>query len=147
MRRLLPLLAGAALLAGCSQDSDQAANTVANDTSKTASEVQHFCFFKPDEAKGWKAATDPQGNVTVTGKAHVSDSRYQASIGAPDIKGSSATVWLTLGPNSTGYGAPDDWWDVKVTIPNSSAIDNVTVRCDHKAVLAELKVPRKPSAP
>jgi myosin-crossreactive antigen len=143
MTRWVFLLSGAALLGACSQSSNQAANSVANDSSKTATEVQHFCFFKPDETKGWKAATDPQGNVTVTGKAHVSDSRYQASIGAPDITGSSATLWLTLGPNSTGYGAPDDWWDVKFTIPNSSAIQNVTVRCDHKAVLAELKVPRK----
>ena len=136
-------MAGAALVAACSQGSDQAANNVANDTSKTVSEVRHFCFFKEGETKGWKAATDAQGNVTVTGKAHVSDSRYQASVGAPDITGSSAVLWLTLGPNSTGFAAPDDWWDLKFTIPNSSAINHVTVRCDHKLVLAELDVPRK----
>jgi hypothetical protein len=147
IRHLVPLLAGAALLAACSQDSDDSANTSsANATANGVSEVRHFCFFKPDETKGWKAATDPQGNVVVTGKAHVSDSRYQASVGVPDISGSSAILWLTITANMTGVGARDDWWDVKFTIPNSSAINHVTVRCDHKAVLAELQVPRKPSA-
>ena len=147
MIRFILLLSGAALVTACSQDSDEGANnSAANATANSVSEVRHFCFFKEGETKGWKAATDPQGNVTVTGTAHVSDSRYQASVGVPDIKGSSATLWLTITANMTGLGARDDWWDVKFTIPNSSAIDHVTVRCDHKMVLAELDVPRKPSA-
>jgi hypothetical protein len=42
----------------------------------------------------------------------------------------------------TGFGARDDWWDVTATIPNSAAIETVTVACGAKT-LAELKVPAK----
>jgi len=44
--------------------------------------------------------------------------------------------------NDTGYGAPDNWWEVSATIPNSAALDTVDVRCGEKTI-AVLKVAPK----
>jgi hypothetical protein len=58
------------------------------------------------------------------------------------VTGPSAEISPTIVVNDTGYGAEDNWWDVKATIPNSVAVETVTVRCGAKA-FAELKVPPK----
>ena len=44
--------------------------------------------------------------------------------------------------NDTGYAAPDNWWDMTATIPDSAAVDTVEVKCGDQAV-AELKVAPK----
>lgn len=134
-------LAGA--LGACGQGSG---NTASNEASASApapkKERPPYCFFKDSETKGWTASRDKDGNVIVKGKAYREDSRYQAQIGKIDVAGSSATVWPTIAPNMTAYGAPDDWWDVKGTIPNSSNVTEVSVRCGEK-MLADIKVPSK----
>jgi hypothetical protein len=44
--------------------------------------------------------------------------------------------------NSTGFGAPENWWEVTATIPGSAAVDTVKVTCGAKT-LAEIKVAPK----
>lgn len=137
MRSLL-ILSGAALLAGCGQSGDKKAEANTVQPKKKAA----YCFFKDSETKGWAASRGKDGNITVKGKAYRSDSRYQAVLGAPEISGASATLSPTIVQNGTGFGAEDDWWDVAATIPNSAAIDTVTVTCGAKT-LAEFKLPPK----
>jgi hypothetical protein len=84
--------------------------------------------------KAWKASTDAAGNITVTGKAHVKDSRYVAQFGEPEIEGSTASLALTIAQNSGTYGATDDWWDLKATIPANPALQSVSVTCGGKSV-------------
>ena len=80
------------------------------------------------------------GDVTVTGKAHVKDARYRPELGAAQVEGAKAVVSPTIAPNS-GYASPDNWWDVTATIPAGSGVETVTVQCGVKA-LAELTVRR-----
>jgi hypothetical protein len=101
-----------------------------------------YCFFKASETKSWAASRDKDGNIVVHGKAYRKDARYMALLGPPTVAGTTAEIVPTITVNDTGYAAADDWWDVKATIPNSAAVDAVTVRCGAKA-LAELKVPTK----
>ena len=141
MRKSIIAIAAAALV-GCGQGSDQPAqNTVAPKKEKTP-----YCFFKDADTKAWAAKADKDGNVVVTGKAYRSDSRYKAILDKPKVDGSTAEVWPTVVTNDTGYGAPENWWDVKLTIPGSAAVETVRVRCGRKT-FAELKVPRTPKAP
>jgi hypothetical protein len=63
-------------------------------------------------------------------------------LGPPEVSGTTASLAPTVTQNMTGYGATDDWWDVAATIPDSAAVDTVTVTCGAKT-LAELKVPAK----
>ncbi|MFL6828992.1 MAG: hypothetical protein ACJ8D5_00040 [Sphingomicrobium sp.] len=135
--------AAAAMLAGCGQGSDdQAATAPANQAASAASKPRPaYCFFKDAETKGWSASTDAQGNVVVKGKAYRSDPRYQAGLSEPEVSGAHAVVRPTINPNSTGYAAPGNWWDVSATIPNSAAVNAVTVECGRKT-LAELTVRR-----
>jgi hypothetical protein len=138
MQRLMIIAAATALLGACGQSSDngnQAAASPPKPKKKPA-----YCFFKDPETKGWAASRDKDGNIVVKGKAFRSDSRYQAVLQNPVVTGTSAEIAPTIIQNETGYGAPDNWWDVKTTIPNSAAVETVTVRCGAKA-LAELKVP------
>ena len=140
MREGLLLLGAAAALASCQQAVD---NTATNTAAKAAApEKKHsaYCFFKDEEAKGWKASLDKSGNVTVTGKAHVKDSRYKPELGQPEVTGTSAELWPTIVVNP-GYASPDNWWDVSFTIPDSAAVANVTVRCGRKT-MAQLTVNR-----
>ena len=58
------------------------------------------------------------------------------------MTGTTAEIAPTIGLNDTGYGAPDNWWDVTATIPNSAAVDTVNVTCGPKTVAA-LKVAPK----
>jgi hypothetical protein len=144
MQRWIFAICAVALVSGCNQgsqdQSNAAANAPANQTA-TASTAKHYCFFHQDEGKAWATSRDAQGNVTVKGKAHVRDVRYKADLGQPEILGSSAKLWLTMAQN-TGYRSMDNWWDVSFTIPGSGAIESVTVACDQKRVMAELKVKR-----
>jgi hypothetical protein len=90
--------------------------------------------------KGWAAKRDKAGNVVVTGKAYREDSRYQAILNPATVSGNSADITPTITPNNTGYAAPQNWWDMTATIPNSGAITAVTVKCGVKTV-ATLQVP------
>ena len=135
--------AAAALLAGCGQASDKSApeSAPANATAP-APKPAAYCFFKPSETKDWKATVDDSGNVVVSGKAYRQDSRYKAVLSPATVSGTSAEVAPTIAPNDTGFAARDDWWDVTQTIPNSQAVETVTVKCGDETV-ATLSVPRK----
>jgi hypothetical protein len=136
-------LFGAALLAGCGQSTE---NTAATNSSANAAAAEKpkpaYCFFKDSETKGWAAKRGKDGNITVTGKVYREDSRYKAVLNPATVSGSKAEIAPTITVNDTGYGAENNWWDVKATIPNSSAVDTVDVTCGAKTV-AELKVPAK----
>src|SRR4051812_4102552 len=133
-------LLSAAVLAGCGQSNDvvskQATNT-AQPKKKPA-----YCFFKDAETKAWTASRGKDGNIVVKGKAYRSDPRYQALLGPPVVIGTTAEISPTIQQNGTGFAALENWWDVTATIPNSAAVDTVTVSCGAK-MLAELKVPAK----
>jgi len=133
MNRSIILLCAAAGLAGCGQASEPPANNAAANTAVAAAKHPAFCFFKDEETKGWKASADAKG-VTVTGKAHVKDGRYKAVLGEPEIAGTKASVWLTIGTNDTGYSAEDDWWDLSAQIPAATALESVSVMCGKKAI-------------
>ena len=135
--------AGAALLAGCGQASDGNApeNAPAN-AAAPAPKPAAYCFFKPSETKDWKATVDKDGNVVIGGKAYREDSRYKAVLSPAAVSGTNAEVAPTIAPNDTGFAARDDWWDVTQTIPNSQAVETVTVKCGDETV-ATLSVPRK----
>jgi hypothetical protein len=130
----------AALLASCSQ-SDGNANQAAAAPPKPKKKAA-YCFFKDPETKGWAASRDKDGNIVVKGKAYRSDSRYRAMLQNATVTGTTAEISPTIVVNDTGFGAEDNWWDVKATIPGSAAVETVTVRCGAKA-FAELKVPLK----
>jgi hypothetical protein len=134
MSRSILLLAATVGLAACNQPADQAANNVSANAASGAPKKAGFCFFKPEEMKGWKAAVDAAGAIRVTGKAHVKDSRYVAQLGEPEIDGSKASVALSIAQNSGTYGATDDWWDVKAEIPANPALQAVSVTCGGKSV-------------
>ena len=140
MRLRFLSVAGTVLLASCGQ-SDNTANQAAASPPKQKKKLA-YCFFKDPETKGWAASRDKDGNIVVKGKAYRSDSRYQAVLQNPTVSGASAEISPTIIQNGTGYGAEDNWWDVKATIPNSASVETVTVRCGAKA-FAELKVPLK----
>lgn len=141
MRRQI-LLSAAVVLASCNQAVDNMASNVAANDTASKPKRSAYCFFKDEETKGWKASLDKDGNVTVTGKAHVKDARYKAELGQPEVTGTNAELSPTIAPN-TGYASPDNWWDVSFTIPNSAAVANIAVRCGRKTV-AELTVKRGP---
>ena len=130
----------AAGLGACGQSADNGAANQARATAKPKKERPPYCFFKDSETKGWAATRGKDGNVIVRGKAYREDSRYQAQIGKMNVSGTTATVWPTVAPNMTGYGAPENWWDIKATIPNSGKAETVSVHCGEKTI-ADLKVP------
>ena len=140
MHRFMLIAGAGALLASCGQ-SDEGANQATAAPAKPKKKPA-YCFFKDPETKDWAASRDKDGDIVVKGKAYRSDSRYRAVLQDPTVMGSSAEIWPTIIVNDTGYGAEDNWWDVKATIPNSAAVDTVTVRCGAKA-FAEIKVPLK----
>jgi hypothetical protein len=144
MRKSLLLLGGALLVGGCNEGSAPDGNAAANAaaTAPAKPKVRHYCFYKKDAQKGWSASRDGHGNVVVKGKAHLDDVRYKAELGQPEVSGTSAKLWLSTTTN-TSYAAPDNWWDVSFTIPDSAAVTEVTVNCDAERVFAELKVAAK----
>ena len=141
MRTYLALV-GAAALAACGQSTDnQAANQAATNAAQPKKKIP-YCFFKDDQTKAWSAARDKDGNIIVKGKAFRSDPRYQALLGPPTVTGTTAEISPTIQQNATGFAAPENWWDVSSTIPDSAAIETVKVSCGAKT-LAELKVAPK----
>jgi hypothetical protein len=142
MIRQSMMLLGAAALAACGQSADNAAANQAAANAAQPKKKPSYCFFKENETKDWAASRGKDGNIVVKGKAYRSDPRYQALLGPPTVTGNTAEVSPTIQQNGTGYAAPENWWDVTATIPNSAAVDTVTVSCGPKT-LAELKVPVK----
>jgi len=142
MHKSVILFSAAAALAGCGQSADNEASNDATANSSTAEAPRAaYCFFQDSETKDWKAKADKTGNVVVSGKAYRQDSRYKAILAPATVNGTTAEVAPTIVQNDTAYGARDDWWDVSETIPNSQAVENVTVKCGDE-VLAKLSVPR-----
>jgi hypothetical protein len=143
MRQSMILLGAVLGVAGCNQSAD---NPVVNTTNTAAAEKPKpkYCFFKDAETKGWSASRDKQGNIVVKGKAYRSDPRYQAQLGEAEVTGAAARIAPSIVLNNTGFAARDNWWDVSATIPNSAAVETVTVECGPKT-LAELKVAPKKS--
>ena len=142
MRSSLLLMSAGLLLAGCGQSNDDAAANQAAANAAQPKKRPAYCFFKDSETKSWAASRDKDGNIKVKGKAYRQDSRYQAVLGPPEISGTTATIAPTITQNMTAYGAEGDWWDVAATIPNSTAVDTVTVTCGAKT-LATLAVKPK----
>jgi hypothetical protein len=142
MRKFIIIL-GAAGLAACGQSSNQAAaNSEAANSAAPAKPKPAFCFFKNSETKEWEGTLDKDGNVVVTGKAYREDPRYKAVLSPATVSGTSAEVAPTIAQNDTGYAAPENWWSVTETIPNSQAVDTVTVKCGD-ATFAVIKLVRK----
>lgn len=143
MHKSIIIATAAAALAGCGQSSQNngAANAPANQAAP-APKPAAYCFFKDAETKGWKASVDKSGNVVVSGKAYREDSRYKALLSPATVNGSTAEVAPTITQNDTAYGAPDNWWALSETIPNSGTVATVTVKCGDDTV-ATLTVPRK----
>src|SRR4029079_9657500 len=137
MRKLL-LLIGAVAFAGCAQ-SNEAANQVAKAPAKKKA---IYCFFKEPDTKGWAASRDKDGNIVVKGKAYRQDSRYKVVLSPATVTRNSAELSPTIVINDTGFGAPENWWDVSATIPNSAAVTSVTVSCGART-LAKLDVATK----
>ncbi|NUQ19090.1 MAG: hypothetical protein HOP95_11705 [Sphingomonas sp.] len=144
MHKSVILFGAAAALAGCGQPAENSTsnNAVANSSVVEAPKPAAYCFFKDSETKDWKAKLDKGGNVVVSGKAYRQDSRYKAILAPPTVSGTTAEVAPTITQNDSTYGAPSDWWDVTETIPNSQAVESVTVKCGDET-LARLTVPRK----
>jgi hypothetical protein len=129
------LFAGAvAFIAGCNQAGNNAAENVAANAAASAPKHPTYCFFKDADTQGWSASRDAEGNITVKGRAHLDDNRYMAQLGQAEVSGTNARLWLTMGPNTGTYGAPENTWDVKATVPNSSAVATVAVMCGTKTV-------------
>lgn len=141
MSKLLAVTAATLLLGACGGPDDGAAKNAAANSAAPKKKAA-YCFFKDSETKGWAASRGKDGNIRVKGKAYRQDSRYQAVLGPPEVEGTTASIAPTITPNTSAYGAEDDWWDVAATIPNSAAIDTVAVTCGAKT-LATLKVPAK----
>jgi hypothetical protein len=139
MRKSLLLLGVAGLVTACGQSND---NPQANQAAAQPKKKPPYCFFKDEEMKDWAATRNKDGNITVKGKAHVKDPRYKAVLGAPSVSGTSAELSPGISQNDTGYGAPDDTWDVAATIQNSATITSILVTCGGKTA-AKLEVPPK----
>lgn len=143
MHKSVILSGAAAVLAGCGQSADSgSANNAAANSAAAEAPKPAYCFFKDSETKDWKAKRDKKGNVVLTGKAYRQDSRYKAVLSPATVSGTSAVVAPTIIQNEGPYGAPDDWWDVSQTIPDSQQVTTVTVKCGDGTV-ASLTVPRK----
>jgi hypothetical protein len=142
MRKSIFLLGAAAGLASCGESADHASSNATANAAQVEKTKPAYCFFADDHMKGWKASTDKSGNVVVSGNAYYEDSRYKAIFGPPTVTGNAAEIAPTLVQNDTGYASPDNWWDMKATIPNSAAASSVTVKCGEKT-RATLEVPRK----
>lgn len=144
MRNTIITLAATVTLAACGQSTgNSAANeAAANSAQEAKPKPAAYCFFKDSETKDWKAKLDKSGNVVVTGKVYRQDSRYKAILSPATISGDKAEIAPTIAQNDTGFSAPNDWWDVSETIPDSQTVSTVSVKCGDETV-ATLTVPRK----
>ncbi|HVM23230.1 MAG TPA: hypothetical protein VM308_08040 [Sphingomicrobium sp.] len=142
MRKSYVLIGAASVsLAGCGGSGDDPANqAAANAAAAEKKPKPAYCFFKEPDTKDWSASRDKQGNIVVKGKAYRQDSRYKAVLQPAVVSGNSAEISPTIVQNDTGFGAPDNWWDMTATIPDSASVEQVTVTCGARA-LAELSVP------
>ena len=129
--------AAAAGLAACGQSDsgNSSTNAVANAAAAQPEKAKHptYCFYKDSATKGWSAARDKAGNITVKGKVHLDDAGYRGELGQGGVEGDKASVWLIMNPN-TGYASPDGWWDVNSTVADSKAAKSVAVMCGKKTV-------------
>lgn len=139
MRTIFLLVVGTAMLAGCSEGGNNAANASAAKTPAAAPKKVPYCFFKSENSKGWAASRGKDGNIVVKGKGYLADGRYKADLGTADVEGTTASLQLKMPPNDTGFATSDGWWDISKTIPDSGAITRVDVLCGAKT-LAELNV-------
>jgi hypothetical protein len=142
MRNSIILLGAAAGLASCGQGGDETANQAAANAAAAQKAKPAYCFFKEPDTKDWAASRDAQGNAVVKGRAYRQDPRYMAVLGTATVTGSHAELSPSITMNNTGYGAPENWWDLTATIPNSAGVESVTVSCGSRT-LAELKLPPK----
>ena len=142
MHRFTILSGTAAMLVGCGQAGDTSSANEAAANKVHPKKKPAYCFFKDSETKAWAASRDKDGNIVVKGKVYRSDPRYKALLNPPTVSGASAEIAPTIAQNDTGYGAPENWWDVTATIAGSAAVDSVKVSCGAKT-LAEIKVPPK----
>lgn len=141
MRALSVVIGGSLLLAACGQAADNENNQVAAAPPAPKKQAA-YCFFKPEEMKAWTATRATNGNITVKGKAHVKDPRYQASFGQVATGPKKVIVYLTIAPNGTGYAAPDDTWSLSETVPDSASVNEAVVQCGDK-VIADLQISPK----
>jgi|KBSMisStaDraftv2_1062788.scaffolds.fasta_scaffold59530_3 hypothetical protein len=142
MHRSIIILCASACLSACGQGADESSTNASAKESAPEKPRPAYCFFKPSEMKSWAAKRGKDGNVVVTGKAYREDSRYKAVLLPATVSGATAELAPTIGQNDTGFAAPDDWWDVSETIPNSQAVESVAVKCGDQTI-ATLTVPRK----
>lgn len=139
-RATLTAIASSVLLGACGQ-SGAGGNNQAAAAPPAPKKKPAYCFFKPEEMKAWAATRAKDGTVTVKGKAHVKDPRYQAILAPAVVSGTSAEISPTIQQNS-GYAAPADWWDVSASISGSEAVTAVKVTCGANTV-AQLTVAPK----
>src|ERR1044071_8891893 len=132
MRKSIMLVGVAVFLAACGQSNDGA--TANQAAAAPLKKRPSHCFFKDADMKEWAASRDKDGNIVVKGKAYRSDPRYKALLNPATVTGTTAEIAPTIAINDTGYGAPENWWDVKATIPHSAAVDMVKVTCGAKTV-------------
>jgi hypothetical protein len=142
MQKMLFLLGAAAGLAGCGQSTENAAAGNAAANTAAAEKPKPYCFFKDSETKGWAAKRGKDGNITVKGKAYRLDGRYKVVLNPATITGTTADIAPTVAINDTGYSAPENWWSVSATIPNSGTVTTVNVTCGAKTV-ATFNLPAK----
>ena len=140
MNRTHYLIMGSLILASCGQSDENAGNQTAASPPQPKKRPA-YCFFKPEEMKGWTAKRGKDGNITIKGKGHVKDPRYKAIFAPPTITGTTVQISPTITTNS-GYEAPGDWWDVSTTVPNSGALTDVQISCGDKPV-AQFTLPLK----
>ena len=141
MRRIMAMLVSVAL-ASCGQSGPgSTANEMANSAAAEKPKPPH-CFFKDADTRDWKATRDKDGNIAVKGKAYREDPRYKALLNPATVTGTTAEITPTIAQNDTGYGAPENWWELSATIPNSASVDTVDVRCG-ATTIAQLKVAPK----
>jgi hypothetical protein len=136
VRKSFLLLGAVAALAGCNSSNDDSANQAAAETKAAAPKKAKpaYCFFKDSETKDWSAKRGKDGNIVVKGKAYREDGRYKAVLNPAAVTGTTADIAPTIVLNDTGFSAPENWWVVSATIPNSAAVTTVNVRCGSKTV-------------
>ena len=128
--------------AACGQSSDDDAANQAAAKPRGEEEGRHIASSRSAETKGWAATRDKDGNVVVKGKAYRQDPRYKAVLGPPVVTGASAEDCRRRSRiNDTGYAAPENWWDVSATIPNSAAGSTGYRQLRGARALAKLEVP------
>lgn len=136
------LFYAAASLAACGQSTDTTANNATANGAAAEAPKPAYCFFKDSETKDWKGKLDKDGNVVVSGKVYREDARYKAILSPATVNGATAEIAPTITVNDTGFASPDNWWPVTATIPNSQAVETVTIRCGEKT-LSTIKMVRK----